>query len=330
MQTPSAAPTGFIAGQADIVWLAGADRLSFLERMSTTRLADLAPGKGRATIVLTDAGRVVDLVGCHAATSGAALVTSGPGAAAAVSTHLRSYVLFGDDVRITDASAQVTVLRVLGPAAREAAAAACRISGISAEALSPGAFIELGEDAETVWLLGHPVPGGMGGIDLVVPAGPPAQAMAARLHAAGAVRWAQQDFDLARIEAGQPAYGAEFGGASDTQANPLELNLRAVVDFAKGCYIGQEVVARLENYERVQRRLVRLASDARLTPGDRVVDGGKVGDHRIRPGLVTTAAGGREGAWVALALVPLAWADGTEVGVETAGGRVAATVGLRT
>jgi folate-binding protein YgfZ len=323
MRTPPAIPAGFIAGQADIVWLAGADRLSFLERMSTARLADLAPRSGRATFVLTDTGRVVDLVSCHAGASGAALVTSGPGAAAAVSAHLRRYLLFGDDVRVTDASAQVTVLRVFGSDARKVATKA---SGISAEALPPGAFIEQGEDAETVWLLAHPAPGGMGGIDIVVPAGPPAEAMAARLHAADAARWDRQDLDLARIEAGQPAHGAEFGGASDTQANPLELNLKAVVDFAKGCYIGQEVVARLENYERVQRRLVRLTSGSQLVAGDRVVDAGEGGDRRSRPGLVTTAAAGREGDWVALALVPLAWADAPEVGVETGAGRVAAAV----
>ena len=54
--------------------------------------------------------------------------------------------------------------------------------------------------------------------------------------------------------AGQPAYGSEM---SDTY-NPLEAGLIGAIDFHKGCYIGQEVIARLDTYHKVQKYMVTL------------------------------------------------------------------------
>jgi len=318
--SPTYLPTGFIAGHVGVVWLGGDDRLNFLERMSSNGLADLAPGRGRATVVLTDSGRVVDVVACHASADGAALVTTGPGAAAVVTAHLKRYILFQDDVRVTDASDQVTALRVVGPGAAGVAEAA---SGIPVEEGAPGTWIERGEGTRTIWLLAHPDPGGHAGFDIVVPAGTAAHDMAGRLAGAGAAPWDAAAYAVARVRAGLTAFGHEFGGAADTGANPLELNLRPLVDFTKGCYIGQEVVARLENFARVQRRLVRLLSESPFAHGDRVEEiEPAVGRRRTRPGRVTTAVPNPDGGWLALALLPLALADSTRLQVVTAAGAV--------
>ncbi len=333
--------TGFVVGRVDVVWLGGAARLDFLQRMSTRRLVDLAPGEGRATAVVSDTGRMVDLVACHAGDAGAALVTTGPGAAAVVAAHLRRYVLYGDDVRVTDASGQVTVLRVVGPAAIGVVDAA--VDGIvagdaagrggidrapagasSVAAMTPGQWRIVGPDARPVWVLRHPRPGGLEGFDVVVPAGDAARAAADRLAAAGARRWDDGAYAAARVAAGVPAFGAEYRAGEGDHANPLELGLRGVVDFDKGCYIGQEVIARLENYDKVQRRLVRLRCRARVAAGDAVSQPSAAGE-RARAGRVTTAVG--VGAtWWALALVPARWVDGKGAVVATEGGDVAAEV----
>ena len=68
----------------------------------------------------------------------------------------------------------------------------------------------------------------------------------------------QEAYQAVRISHGVPEYGRELGEAY----NPLEAGLIGVLDFEKGCYIGQEVIARLDTYQKVQRSLVKL----RLSP----------------------------------------------------------------
>ncbi len=101
--------------------------------------------------------------------------------------------------------------------------------------------------------------------------------------------------------AGLPAHGAEIDG----RTNPLELGLLDQIDFDKGCYVGQEVIARLANYEKIQRRLVRLRSEPALVPGTELQPKTSVGaGRRPRSGRITTVA--EQQGWLALALVPLA------------------------
>ena len=76
-----------------------------------------------------------------------------------------------------------------------------------------------------------------------------------------------------RVNFGVPEYGPELG----EQFSPLEAGLIGSVDFAKGCYIGQEVIARLDSYKKVQKYLVSLSfdADATVSSGDELFDEGK-------------------------------------------------------
>jgi folate-binding protein YgfZ len=69
-------------------------------------------------------------------------------------------------------------------------------------------------------------------------------------------------------------------------ANPLEAGAAAGVDFEKGCYIGQEVIARLDSYNKVQRRLARLTWQI-PAPGD-IPTGGELRSDGKNAGFVTT------------------------------------------
>ncbi len=85
------------------------------------------------------------------------------------------------------------------------------------------------------------------------------------------------EIETLRVLAGVPAYGHEL----TELFNPLELGLRSAVSFTKGCYVGQEVIARLDSYGKVQRELVSLdlrgsTSEARVGD-DLVVAGESVG-----------------------------------------------------
>ena len=87
--------------------------------------------------------------------------------------------------------------------------------------------------------------------------------------------------ELARIEQGVPAFGAELSESY----NPLEAGLQHMVSYTKGCYIGQEVIARLTTYDKVQKRLVRLTwpADAQVDAGTKLMLDGR------QAGVVTSA-----------------------------------------
>ena len=65
-----------------------------------------------------------------------------------------------------------------------------------------------------------------------------------------------------RVEQGVPEYGKELS----EDVNPLEAGLLDLISFNKGCYVGQEVIARLNTYKKVQRHLVGLSWDSSAVP----------------------------------------------------------------
>lgn len=298
-------PGSYTFGAAGIVWLSGADRLPFLQRLSTNRVDDLAPGEGRSTVLLTDTGRVVDWVACHHAEDGTALITTHAASAPVVAAHLARYVL-REAVRVTDATDQVIHARLFGPGAGAVAAA---LVGVAPDA-APGTFARRGEGNGMVWALAHTAPWPAGGWDILVPLAATSEAVVADCTARGLAPATEADYTRQRIRCRAPMYGAEIDGA----ANPLELGLIDIVDFAKGCYVGQEVVARLDTYQKVQRRLVSVTSDHVLGRGDvlRLADA-TPSETRRRDGRgrVTSAAADGRGLFRAMALVPSAWGDGS-------------------
>ncbi len=125
-----------------------------------------------------------------------------------------------------------------------------------------------------------------------------------------------EDLRTARIAAGVPAIPEEFG----PQDLPQEAGLEAVaISFNKGCYLGQEVMARLHAMGQVRRRLIRIAgAGAAPAAGVEIRQNGK------RAGESRAIAGFAEGSWMGLAIVNLlgldpvggiATTDGTPVGL---------------
>ena len=91
-----------------------------------------------------------------------------------------------------------------------------------------------------------------------------------------------QAYQALRVERAIPYQGREMGDAY----NPLEAGLIGSIDFRKGCYIGQEVIARLDTYRKVQKHLVVLHF-----PGDAQVSEGDVLEHEGQNmGTVTSVA----------------------------------------
>ena len=250
----------------DVVRISGQDRLSWLNDISTQKVDQLPPGVAAQTLILSPHGHVehhLTLVDDGADT----WIHLEPGEAKPLVEFLES-MRFMLRVQFADESADYAVLTLMGPAANA----------------------ELAPDATAA--MRHPF-----GIDLVIERARLAAAVAA-LRGQGfrlAGMWAHEALRIAGRR-------ARFGLDSDHRTIPHELGwIESAVHLSKGCYRGQETVARVHNLGHPPRRLVLLhldGSEDRLPAhGEQVqLDGSAIG-------FVGSAARHYELGPVALALV---------------------------
>jgi len=239
------------------VRICGKHRLELLHRMTTQDLRTLAAGEGRTAVLLTDKARIVDHLAVYALEEELRVLSAREDASPSLA-HLKRYTL-RDDFRAEDRSGATSLLWVLGPRAAEILAAA----GIEEAASLDGLCIRsLAE--EGAFLLSTDGPCALN-LALWLPQQRTAH-WKSRLLAAGAPAGLQAasaaDYEVVRIESGHPAHGSELS----EEVNPLEAGLGGSVSWTKGCYIGQEVVARLDTYQKVQRHLVGLRFPGAAAP----------------------------------------------------------------
>ena len=252
----------------------GEDALDLLNRLSTNALMGLADGTGAETVLTSNKGRIVDLVFALKRRDDLLLLTS-----AGNETRVREWLDFYtiiEDVEVEDITGRTAAVSVVGPGASDLLSGAASSSVGDLEA---GRSAELRAGGVEATAIRRDL-GGITAFDLVSSAADGA-ALCDAIAAAGAVRVGHEALELVRIEQGSPAFGAELSEAY----NPLEAGLQPIISYTKGCYVGQEVIARLTTYDKVQKRLVRLgwASDVDAASRDRLVQGGK------QVGVVTSA-----------------------------------------
>lgn len=232
----------------------GPDLLGLLHRLSTGDVKDLRPGEGRETVVTNAKGRIVERLFVHHLGDDGVLLVAGPGGAARVLAHLQKFT-FAENTGLSDVTAATFALALFGPQWAEAAravgipelapygSAACTLVGVHVHAVRTNGF-----DANGVLVIG--------------PLDDASRIRAALVDTAERLGGGAIEADALetwRIVRGLPAPGHEL----TDDHNPLEAGLRDAVSFTKGCYVGQEVVARLNTYGKVSRTLVILE----LEPG---------------------------------------------------------------
>ena len=253
----------------------GRDVLDLLNRMSTNQVLSLQPGQGAPTILTTDRGRILDLIAVVNTGDYILLITS-PGNQQRIIDWLDKYTIM-EDVAVQDVTSSATLLSVLGPGSQAALEA---ISGVALGEVSAYHTVTVAIGGQEVRLIRRPL-GGLPSFDLLVsPDGAPGVWQA--LVESGATPMGVEAMDAVRVRYGVPYYGREMGEAF----NPLEAGLIGSIDFAKGCYIGQEVIARLDTYHKVQRALVTL----RFAPDAQVAEGMNLRRGEQRVGVVTSVA----------------------------------------
>ena len=253
----------------------GADALDLLNRLSTNKVIDLQPGQGAPTILTTDRGRILDLVTVLNTGDHVLLLTS-PGAQQPVMEWLDKYTIL-EDLTVEDISGSTAMLGVWGPGARATLETA---GGLPWAELPLYGSVETLVGGETVVIVSAQLPAWLG--YYVIGSAEAAPGIWQAVMQAGALPIGAEAYEAARINCGVPVLGREMGD----DYNPLEAGLIGCIDFAKGCYIGQEVIARLDTYRKVQKYLVKLSFEPGVvvSAGTTLLQDGRV------VGKVTSAA----------------------------------------
>lgn len=240
----------------------------------TNDVAALAAGHGQRAVALTAKGRVISLLRV-VDRGGDLFVDCEPETGAAFLAMIRKYVN-PRLAKYADISATTGCLGVHGAGAAHAIAALVATTPADLEALPPfGLWRNADAGVDVIRTVDLSLPG----FDLVAE---PARlsALEDALLAQGARRAEASEVEAARIEAGLPRFGVEMDG----ETLPQEANLDALdaISFTKGCYTGQEVVARIHFRGHVNRHLRWLTSAEPLPVGAAVLDaeGKGVGDVR--------------------------------------------------
>ena len=226
----------------------GRDRVKFLHSFCTNDIKKLQPEQGCEAFVTNVNGKVLGHIFVFAERD-SLWIESAPGSVATLLTHFDKYVIT-EDVRFTDRSAEFAELLLAGPPSTEL----LERLGLSIAALPRYGHLSHGSDAlparsvrrvdwfdSSTWLLSTPVS--------------QREEFQRTLTQAGARPADVNEFHAWRIAAGFPIYGSDITEdnlAQEVGRTPL------AISFTKGCYLGQEPIARIDAMGHVNRQLCRL------------------------------------------------------------------------
>jgi tRNA-modifying protein YgfZ len=280
--------------------VSGPDAVEFLQGQLTNDLEALVPGGGCYAALLDRKGHMqADMRVLRLAEAEVWLDTE-PGAADAVVRHLSTYKV-GRQVELAEPGSELAILSLVGPAAGEL---------IGTGPLAP----EHAHRELEVGSVGCRAVATDLGIDLICPASQ-APDVAGALIEAGAAQVSEPAAEILRVESGRPRFGREMSAATIPQEAGID---GRAVSFTKGCYIGQETVARLHYKGKPNRHLRGLRLEAPVTEDDPIaLDDREVG--RIGTAVISPAHGP-----IALAVIRREAEPGAmvEVGAGGVGARV--------
>lgn len=229
------------------VRVTGADRVTFLQGQLSNDVTSTPAGRGCHATLLTRTGKLVSDLHVWVDRDEHWLDIE-PARVDATVQALDRFII-SEDVELLDGSAALAHLAVAGPAAVRVGSEAL---GADLAALEPLAQVTLGDGTRVA----RRRAAGADLLELWCATSHAAERWEALIRA-GARPLGRDAWDLAALEAGEARWGIDV----DETHNPLEANLEDAISYTKGCYVGQEVIAKATHLGRVSRRLVGLVTD---------------------------------------------------------------------
>jgi folate-binding protein YgfZ len=251
----------------------GTDRVKFLNGQVTNNVKDLRTGEGCYAALVSAKGKIQSDLHIYILEN-EILLEFEPGLGGAVQQRLEKYII-AEDVQVADVSAHYGLWSVQGP---KAAALIKSLPGSFTLPEKPGALATVDDAALGEIYVMNRARTPLGGYDLFVPSAAMPAVADQLIIAAKAVggRFCGWDaLETARVVAGIPRFGADM---DETNLAPEVLGAGAI-SYSKGCYIGQEIIARVRTYGQVAKALrgLRLPDNLRALPikGDKLFLGDK-------------------------------------------------------
>jgi len=250
-------PAGYQAALEGAAWYAipqpgcllisGRDRINFLQRQTTHDIRLLESQHALPTVLTTPNARILDVLYLLPGPGELITALTLPGLGATTAAYFKKRVFFMDQVEIEDISAQVAQIDLVGPGQSD-------ITQKLGFTRQPAAdeILSLECEGHTIHLLNNSAPLWIG-LRLVAPlACLPALQLA--FEQAGADALSPELYHLLHVENGNPQARAEL----NDDFTPLEIGLRSAISDSKGCYTGQEIIARQITYDKITQHLCGL------------------------------------------------------------------------
>ncbi|MFM5902827.1 MAG: YgfZ/GcvT domain-containing protein [Dolichospermum sp.] len=258
--------------------VSGDDRIRFLHNQSTNNFQVLKPGQGCDTVMVTSTARTIDLVTSYVLDDAVLLLVS-PNRRQLLMQWLDRYIFFADQVKLTDITAETATFSLIGPQSH----------GIM-EKLGAGDLIGQ-PDGNSISVDGVICAVGSGlaipGYTLILPV-TNKEMLKNKILSNGVGELSDHQWEMLRIIQGRPAPDAEI----TDDYNPLEVGLWQTISLNKGCYIGQETIARLNTYKGVKQYLWGINLHGAAEPGTIIT----IGEEKVgKLTSYTTTANGHFG-----------------------------------
>lgn len=249
------------------IQVADEDRLRFLHNQSTNDFQRLKPGEGCDTVFVTSTARTIDLVTAYV-TEDAVLLMVSPNRRQYMLDWLDRYIFFADKVELADLTSKTAAFSLIGP---ESVALLNHLGAgaIISQPYGSHQLLPIG-DAEVRIAVGSSL--ALPGYTIIVPVDKAATLWSSIVQA-GAAPLGDHVWEQLRIQQGRPAPEHEL----TEDYNPLEAGLWQTISWEKGCYIGQETIARLNTYKGVKQHLWGIRLRAAAEPGSAII----VGDEKV-------------------------------------------------
>lgn len=261
--------------------VADADCLHFLHNQSTNNLNALKPGQGCDTLFVTATARTIELATAYVLED-SVLVMVSPNRREYLLNWLDRYIFFGDKVKLTDETEQTAAFSVIGAESRSF----LEQVGIPVDADLPYAShtsVSLAKQ-EIRLIAGNEL--ALPGYTLIMDSSS-AGVIWEALVQQGAMPMGARAWEQLRIQQGRPMPDQEL----TEEFNAVEACLWQAISLNKGCYIGQETIARLDTYKGVKQQIWGIQLEKRVEPGTPILSG----DEKV--GILTSVTATEAGAF---------------------------------